>query len=212
LKEHNMIYKNVSNLFYLIILNIIICSPTYANDTYEKFYYSKEFKEMPLVTNYNESLIGIIEITSLNHIFGKYNSLKLYKTKQNNIKSGEWLESRLEHEIKQIGNIERVLRSIDSPLKDSVFDYAKSSLPLIDETIKKASFEPMWFCEHLKKSYNKEGMYYQLYCIFPLGMFKYYFAMRLQKINDIHYYTAISSLNNLRFRNILNIADTFELK
>jgi len=207
-----MIYSNLLNLLFVLIINTIICSLCWANDSYEKFSYSKEFKEIPLVTNYNESLIGIIEITSLNKIFGKYNSLKLYKTKQHNIKAGAWMEGRLESEIKHIGNIERLLRSLDSPLKDSVFDYAKPSLPLIDETIKKASFEPMWFCEHLKKSYNKEGMYYQLYCIFPLGMFKYYFAMRLQKINDMHYYTAISSLNNLRFRNILDIADTFELK
>lgn len=202
------------NKLYTIVFLFFIFNYSYAhsNDIYEKFIYSPDFVENTLVTNYNESVTGIIEIISTNKIFGKYNSLKLYKIFQKDIMTSEWLESRLEHEIKNIGYIERILRGPDSPLKDSVFDYAKSSLPLIDETIKKASFEPMWFCEHLKKSYNKEGEYFQLYCIFPLGMFKYYLALRLQKIGDMHYYTVINSLNNIRFRNILDIADSFEIQ
>ena len=148
---------------------------------------------------------------SINKIFGQYNSLKLYKFNDDSINIGEWLEDRLEYEVKYLGNIERILRSPDSPLNDSVFEYAKSSLPLIDETIKKASFKPMWFCEHIKKAYNKEGEYYQLYCMFPLGMFKYYMALRVQKINNINYYKLITALNNIRFRNILDIADTFQI-
>jgi len=187
-------------------------SYSYSNDVYEKFNYDSNYIENTLVTNYNESVIGIIEIISNNKLFGKYNSLKLYKIMQNNIKTSEWLEARLEHEVKNIGTIERILRGPDSPLSDTVFDYAKSSLPLIDETIKKASFEPMWFCEHLKKSYNKEGEYFQLYCVFPLGMFKYYLALRLQKIDNMHYYTVINALNNIRFRKILDIANSFEIQ
>ena len=199
---------------FIITFIFFIFNNSYSNsnDVYERFKYNSDFTENTLVTHYNESVDGIIEIVSTNKIFGKYNSLKLYKIMQNDIQAGEWLEARLENEIKNIGNIERILRGSDSPLKDSVFDYAKSSLPLIDETIKKASFNPMWFCEHLKKSYNKEGQYFQLYCIFPLGMFKYYLALRLQKIDNMHYYIVINSLNNIRFRNILDIADSFEIQ
>ena len=207
-----MVLINTIKQLLLIIFIVFIKLPfVNSEEIYENFKYNSDFKEIALVTNYNEHLNGIIEIVSINKIFGQYNSLKLYKFNDDSINIGEWLEDRLEYEVKYLGNIERILRSPDSPLNDSVFEYAKSSLPLIDETIKKASFKPMWFCEHIKKAYNKEGEYYQLYCMFPLGMFKYYMALRLQKINNINYYKLITALNNIRFRNILDIADTFQI-
>ena len=127
--------KNNKPFIIAFVFFIFNNAYSYSNDVYEKFKYNSDFTENILVTNYNESVAGIIEIVSTNKIFGIYNSLKLYKIMQNNIEPGEWLEARLEHEIKNIVDIERVLRGSDSPLKDSVFDYAKSSLPLIDETI-----------------------------------------------------------------------------
>ena len=98
------------------------------------------------------------------------------------------------------------------PLLDTLFDTARSALPSIDDTIKKAVMEPNWFCENFKKGFNKEGSYSEIYCMFPLGMFKYYLVLRLQKINDIYYYISVSALNNIRLRKVLEIADSFSLK
>ena len=204
-----------NNIKKLIIITIILTT-TYkhsiSDEIYESFKFNSDFKEIAFVNNYNEYINGVFQIISTNNIFGKYNSIKLYKFSEKNINKTKWLTDRLYNEIKYLGEVERLLRSSDSPLNDSVFEYAKSSLPLIDDTIKKATFEPMWFCEHIKKSYNKEGEYYQLSCIFPLGMFKYYMTLRLQNIGNINYYKLITSLNNKRFKDIINIADSFELK
>ena len=205
----------IHNIKMFILTNIIFLvthSLTNAQEIYESFSINSDFKEIAFVTNYNEYVSGVIQIISTNKIFGKYNSIKLYKFSENDFNESLWLEERLENEIKYIGDVERLLRSEDSPLNDTVFEYAKSSLPNIDDTIKKAAFEPMWFCEHIKQGYNKEGKYLQLSCLFPLGMFKYYMTLRLQKIGKIHYYKLITALNNKRFKNIIDIADSFELK
>jgi len=203
---------NIKKLFLIISIFFMNNNYSFSDDVYESFQFNTDFKEVALVTDYNDYLNGVVEIISLNEMFGKFNSLKLYKFKEENTDMTTWIHDRLEYEVKYIGDIERILRSPDSPLNDSVFEYAKSNLPLIDETIKKAAFEPLWFCENIKKAYNKEGEYYQLYCKFPLGMFKYYMILRLQRINKIHYYKILTAINNKRFSNIIDIADSFELK
>ena len=208
----NIFIFNIKKLFLIIIIFYINSNYSFSDEVYESFQFNSDFKEIALVTDYNDYLNGVVQIISLNEIFGKFNSLKLYKFSEKDINMTTWMHNRLEYEIKYIGDIERILRSPDSPLNDSVFEYAKSTLPLIDETIKKAVFEPLWFCESIKKAYNKEGEYFQLYCKFPLGMFKYYMTLRLQKIDNIYYYKILTAVNNKRFRNIIDIADSFELK
>ena len=207
-----LLINNIKKLILITIILITTYKHSISGEIYESFKFNSEFKEIAFVNNYNEYINGVFQIISTNNIFGKYNSIKLYKFNEKNINKTKWLTDRLYNEIKYLGEVERLLRSSDSPLNDSVFEYAKSSLPLIDDTIKKATFEPMWFCEHIKKAYNKEGEYYQLSCIFPLGMFKYYMTLRLQNIGNINYYKLITSLNNKRFKDIINIADSFELK
>ena len=98
--------SNIKKIFLFIIILFIKNSYSFSNEVYENFKFNSDFKEITLVTDYNEYLNGIIQIISSNEIFGKYNSLKLYKFKEKNINVTTWLEDRLEHEVKYIGAIE----------------------------------------------------------------------------------------------------------
>jgi len=201
--------KSISYAIYLILIfNISIC---YSSEYLERFIIPKDFEEKALVLNYNDSLTGIITITPVENIFSKYTWLNLYKLKINELNSNTWLYDRLQKEVHNIIKVERLIRGPDSPIRDTLFDSVRSSVPAIDDTIKKATLNPDWFCDSINKGFNSEGQYHQLYCIYPLGGFKFYLVLRLQKINNVYYYIASSSLNNIRIRKILEIADSFSI-
>ena len=205
MKHYNSI---VYAIFFILCVNIPIC---YSNEYLESFIIPKDFEEKALVLNYNDSLTGIITISPKENIFSKYTWLNLYKLKVNNLNYESWLLDRLYNEVHNIIKVERLIRGPDSPIKDTLFDSARSSVPAIDDTLKKATLNPEWFCDSITKGFNTEGEYYQLYCMYPLGGFRFYLVLRLQNINNIYYYISASSLNNVRLRKVLEIADSFSL-
>ena len=137
--------------------------------------------------------------------------LKLYKILDKDLVFNEWLNDRLHYEIHNIINVERLLRGPDSPILEARMNYSLTDAPSIDKTIKIATLNPELFCDELIEGFNKEGKYSQLYCSYPLGLFKFYLVLRLQKINDIYYYIGASALNHIRIRKVLEIANTFSL-
>jgi len=206
-------FKTIIYIFYLIIiLSIIKIFPSNANNYIENFNIPNDFQENALVLNYNDSIIGIITIKPKEKVFGEYTWLNLYKLEEKNLNIKEWLNDRLHNEIHNIIKIERLLRGPDSPLLETIFNSARTEVPSIDDTIKKATINPEWFCEDLNDGFNKEGKYTQLYCTYPLGLFRYYLVLRLQKINNLYYYIAASALNHIRIRKVLEIANSFSLK
>jgi hypothetical protein len=203
------LYKSIVYLkFFILFFNATIC---YSNEYLENFVIPKDFEEKALVLNYNDSLTGIITIMPKENIFSKYTWLNLYKLKINELEYNSWLYDRLKNEVHNIVKVERLIRGPDSPIKDTLFDSARFSVPAIDDTIKKATLNPEWFCDNINSGFNSEGKYYQLYCAYPLGGFKFYLVLRLQNINNIYYYISASSLNNIRLRKVLEIADSFSL-
>ena len=203
--------KISNHLICLIILLIIFkIFPSYA-DNNESFNVPNDFKESALVLDYNESITGIITIKPIESSFSEYTWLKLYKITDKNIIINEWLKDRLHYEIHNIINVERLLRGPDSPILEARMNYALKDVPSIDDTIKIATINPELFCEDIVEGFNKEGKYSQLYCSYPLGLFKFYLVLRLQKINDIYYYIGASALNHIRIRKVLEIANTFSL-
>lgn len=195
-------------IYFTFIFNITVCN---SEDFLESFIIPKDFEEKPLVLNYNDSLTGIITISPVENIFSKYTWLNLYKVKNNNLNSNTWLYDRLHKEIHNIIIVERLIRGPDSPIRDTLFDSIRLSVPAIDDTIKKATHNPDWFCDSINRGFNGEGEYSQLYCVYPLGGFKFYLVLRLQKINNVYYYISASSLNNIRLRKVLEIADSFSI-
>ena len=204
-------FKINSYAIYFIILLIIFKNFSSYAESIETFDTPNDFKENALVLDYNESITGVISIKPEDSSFAEYTWLKLYKIKDKDLILSEWLYDRLHHEIYNIINVERLLRGPDSPILEARMNYSLTDTPSIDKTIKIATINPELFCDDLGQGFNKEGKYSQLYCSYPLGLFKFYLVLRLQKINDIYYYIGASALNHIRIRKVLEIANTFSL-
>ena len=201
---------NIYLIYFIFLLNIFKISSSYAENI-EAFDIPYDFKESALVLDYNESITGVITINPKDSYFSEYTWLKLYKIKDKELIINEWLHDRLGQEIHNIINVERLLRGADSPILEARMNYSLKDTPSIDKTIKIATINPELFCDDLVEGFNKEGKYSQLYCSYPLGLFKFYLVLRLQKINDIYYYIGASALNHIRIRKVLEIANTFSL-
>ena len=201
---------NIYLIYFIFLLNIFKISSSYAENI-EAFDIPYDFKESALVLDYNESITGVITINPKDSFFSEYTWLKLYKIKDKELIISEWLHDRLDQEIHNIINVERLLRGSDSPILEARMNYSLKDTPSIDKTIKIATINPELFCDDLVEGFNKEGKYSQLYCSYPLGLFKFYLVLRLQKINDIYYYIGASALNHIRIRKVLEIANTFSL-
>jgi len=197
-------------IYFIFLLNIFKISSSYAENI-EVFDIPYDFKESALVLDYNESITGVITINPKDSYFSEYTWLKLYKIKDKELIINEWLHDRLGQEIHNIINVERLLRGSDSPILEARMNYSLKDTPSIDKTIKIATINPELFCDDFVEGFNKEGKYSQLYCSYPLGLFKFYLVLRLQKINDIYYYIGASALNHIRIRKVLEIANTFSL-
>lgn len=197
-------------IYFIFLLNIFKISSSYAENI-EVFDIPYDFKESALVLDYNESITGVITINPKDSYFSEYTWLKLYKIKDKELIINEWLHDRLSQEIHNIINVERLLRGSDSPILEARMNYSLKDTPSIDKTIKIATINPELFCDDFVEGFNKEGKYSQLYCSYPLGLFKFYLVLRLQKINDIYYYIGASALNHIRIRKVLEIANTFSL-
>jgi len=198
------------SIYFIILLLVFKIFPSHAESN-ESFDIPNDFKESTLVLDYNESITGVITIKPLDSSFSEYTWLKLYKILDKDLVFNEWLNDRLHYEIHNIINVERLLRGPDSPILEARMNYSLTDAPSIDKTIKIATINPELFCDELIEGFNKEGKYSQLYCSYPLGLFKFYLVLRLQKINDIYYYIGASALNHIRIRKVLEIANTFSL-
>ena len=201
---------NSYSIYFIILLLVFKIFPSHAESN-ESFDIPNDFKESTLVLDYNESIKGVITIKPLDSSFSEYTWLKLYKILDKDLVFNEWLNDRLHYEIHNIINVERLLRGPDSPILEARMNYSLTDAPSIDKTIKIATLNPELFCDELIEGFNKEGKYSQLYCSYPLGLFKFYLVLRLQKINDIYYYIGASALNHIRIRKVLEIANTFSL-
>jgi hypothetical protein len=201
---------NSYSIYFIILLLIFKIFLSHAESN-ESFDIPNDFKESTLVLDYNESITGVITIKPLDSSFSEYTWLKLYKILDKDLVFNEWLNDRLHYEIHNIINVERLLRGPDSPILEARMNYSLTDAPSIDKTIKIATLNPELFCDELIEGFNKEGKYSQLYCSYPLGLFKFYLVLRLQKINDIYYYIGASALNHIRIRKVLEIANTFSL-
>ena len=201
---------NSYSIYFIILLLVFKIFPSHAESN-ESFDIPNDFKESTLVLDYNESITGVIAIKPIVNSFSEYTWLKLYKILDKDLVFNEWLNDRLHYEIHNIINVERLLRGPDSPILEARMNYSLTDAPSIDKTIKIATINPELFCDELIEGFNKEGKYSQLYCSYPLGLFKFYLVLRLQKINDIYYYIGASALNHIRIRKVLEIANTFSL-
>tara|TARA_E500000178_G_C16978303_1_gene734467 strand:- start:807 stop:1397 length:591 start_codon:yes stop_codon:yes gene_type:complete len=189
-------------LFYLI--NYFIISQT--------FDFEKNYIDTPLIFSHETVLEGISKIVPVGGDFSKFSKIELSKVKKDVLEPSTWLKDKMYSETGDIAKLERILRSKDSPLSDPIFDQFKHLPIYIDNTLELLANNPLTFCNEIYKQYNKTGVLFDLSCTIPFGFFNKYLTLRLQYHNMIWYYTNIGSLNFYRYKELLSIAETFDIK
>ena len=191
-------------IFLLLSLNIKLFAQT--------FEYSKNYLEAPLIFSHETTLEGISKIVPVGGDFSKYSKIELSKVKNDIIEPTAWLKDKIYDETGEIVELENTLRSEDSPLSDPIFDQFKHLPMYIDNTIEQLASNPLIFCNQVSKQYNKNGVFFELNCTIPFGFFNKYLILRLQFQDMVWYFSKITSLNYYRLKDLLIIAETFNVK
>ncbi len=190
-------------LFYLVIKNNLI-SQTYEIPDY--------FIESPLIYSQETNLKGISRITPIKDNFSKYTVIELSLVKSNINYPSKWLSDKIFHELGDVAETERLIRSKDSPLSDPIFDQFKHLPFYIDDTLEQLALNPLVFCKKVEMLYNASGKFYELNCTIPFGFFNNYLIMRLQYKENLWYFTKIMTLNYNRLLELITIAETFRVR
>ena len=191
-------------IFLLLSLNIKLFAQT--------FEYSENYLEAPLIFSNETTLEGISKIVPIGGDFSKYSKIELSKVKNDIIEPTAWLKDKIYDETGEIVELENTLRSEDSPLSDPIFDQFKHLPMYIDNTIEQLASNPLIFCNQVSKQYNKNGVFFELNCTIPFGFFNKYLILRLQFQDMVWYFSKITSLNYYRLKDLLIIAETFNVK
>ena len=191
-------------VFLILLLNKILIAQT--------FEYSDNYLEAPLIFSHETILEGISKIVPVGGDFSRYSKIELSKVKKDVLEPSAWLKDKIYNETGDIAKIENTLRSKDSPLSDPIFDQFKHVPMHIDNTLEILSSNPLIFCNEVSKQYNKNGIFFELNCTIPFGFFNKYLILRLQFQDMVWYFKKITSLNYFRLKELLLIAETFNVK
>ena len=199
------------NLNRLILMNLIVSIFFFNKCLFsQSFEIPNNYIEAPLIYSHETILTGIIKIVPVAGPFSKYSYIELSKVNGNIRNPFFWLEDKIFDELGNIAEMERLLRSDDSPLSDPVFEQFKN-IPLhVNDTLEQLAINPLTFCNDITKPYNLEGSFYELDCTIPFGFFNKYLILRLQYADEIWYFKKLSSLSYKRIKMLINIAETFK--
>ena len=188
----------------ILLLNKILIAQT--------FEYSDNYLEAPLIFSHETILEGISKIVPVGGDFSRYSKIELSKVKKDVLEPSAWLKDKIYNETGDIAKLENTLRGKDSPLSDPIFDQFKHLPMHIDNTLEILSSNPLIFCNEVSKQYNKNGVFFELNCTIPFGFFNKYLILRLQFQDMVWYFKKITSLNYYRLKELLLIAETFNVK
>ena len=191
-----------SFLFYLLLEK---------NTFSQTFDLPKNFIESPLIYSHETNLKGISRISPVKNYFSKYTVLELSLVQTNINYPSRWLKDKIFDELGNVAELERLLRSKDSPLSDPIFDQFKHLPFYINDTIEQLAINPLVFCKKINMLYNASGKFYELNCTIPFGFFNNYLIMRLQYEENLWYFTKIMTLNYNRMMELITIAETFKI-
>jgi len=196
-------------IFIKLILLILLLNKM---PTAQTFKYSENYLEAPLIFSHETIIEGISKIVPIGGDFSKYSKIELSKVKNDVLEPSSWLKDKIYNETGDIAKLENTLRSKDSPLSDPIFDQFKHLPMHIDNTLELLSTNPLIFCNEVSKQYNKNGVFFELNCTIPFGFFNKYLILRLQFQDMLWYFKKITSLNYYRLKELLLIAETFNVK
>ena len=192
-----------------LVLLILLLNKTLIAQAFE---YSDNYLEAPLIFSHETILEGISKIVPVGGDFSRYSKIELSKVKKDVLEPSAWLKDKIYNDTGDIAKIENTLRSKDSPLSDPIFDQFKHLPMHIDNTLEILSSNPLIFCNKVSKQYNKNGVFFELNCTIPFGFFSKYLILRLQFQDMVWYFKKITSLNYYRLKELLLIAETFNVK
>ena len=192
-----------------LVLLILLLNKTLLAQTFE---YSNNYLEAPLIFSHETILEGISKIVPVGGDFSRYSKIELSKVKKDVLEPSAWLKDKIYNETGDIAKLENTLRSKDSPLSDPIFDQFKHLPMYIDNTLEILSSNPLIFCNEVSKQYNKNGVFFELNCTIPFGFFNKYLILRLQFQDMVWYFKKITSLNYYRLKELILIAETFNVK
>ena len=192
-----------------LVLLILLLNKTLIAQAFE---YSDNYLEAPLIFSHETILEGISKIVPVGGDFSRYSKIELSKVKKDVLEPSAWLKDKIYNETGDIAKLENTLRSKDSPLSDPIFDQFKHLPMHIDNTLEILSSNPLIFCNEVSKQYNKNGVFFELNCTIPFGFFNKYLILRLQFQDMVWYFKKITSLNYYRLKELLLIAETFNVK
>ena len=204
--------KNLTEKLLILIKVIFLLFSLNSKLFAQTFEYSKNYLEAPLIFSHETTLEGISKIVPIGGDFSKYSKIELSKVKNDIIEPTAWLKDKIYDETGEIVELENTLRSEDSPLSDPIFDQFKHLPMYIDNTIEQLASNPLIFCNQVSKQYNKNGVFFELNCTIPFGFFNKYLILRLQFQDMVWYFSKITSLNYYRLKDLLIIAETFNVK
>ena len=192
-----------------LVLLILLLNKTLIAQSFE---YSDNYLEAPLIFSHETILKGISKVVPVGGDFSRYSKIELSKVKKDVLEPSAWLKDKIYNETGDIAKIENTLRSKDSPLSDPIFDQFKHLPMHIDNTLEILSSNPLIFCNEVSKQYNKNGIFFELNCTIPFGFFNKYLILRLQFQDMVWYFKKITSLNYYRLKELIIIAETFNVK
>ena len=192
-----------------LVLLILLLNKTLIAQAFE---YSDNYLEAPLIFSHETILEGISKIVPVGGDFSRYSKIELSKVKKDVLEPSAWLKDKIYNETGDIAKLENTLRSKDSPLSDPIFDQFKHLPMHIDNTLELLSSNPLIFCNEVSKQYNKNGVFFELNCTIPFGFFNKYLILRLQFQDMVWYFKKITSLNYYRLKELLLIAETFNVR
>lgn len=202
----------MEKLLILIRFIILIYFFIFKDISSQTFDIPENFIEAPLIFSHETTLVGVSKIVPIGLDFSKYSKIELSKVNSDIIEPESWLKDKLYNELGGIAETDILLNSKDSPLSDPIFDQFKHLPMYIEDTMEQLAINPFVFCDNISKKYNKNGVFFELSCTVPFGFFNKYLSIRLQFENMLWYFTKVTSLNYTRFRELLNIAESFSIK
>jgi hypothetical protein len=120
-----------------------------------------------------------------------------------------WLRARLTVDTPDEAAAGELFASPDSPFGDPAFDALREAIPKLFAGVRELSRLPLSFCDGPNAAYNASGPLRELYCVYQIGPFRQYLALRLQQVDGRWYYTEARAMNERRFRQLLAIANSF---
>ncbi len=148
-------------------------------------------------------------IRPLDGPFSNFSAIRLREVMNDIDDPADWLRERLRVDVGDMGGVESLLNSPDSPFGDPAFDALSKVIPELSKFIATVAELPLSFCDEPHIGYNASGGFHELYCVYNVGPLRRHQMLRLQRVGNRWFFTEITTMNERRLRHLLVIANSF---